>query len=121
MADREAIRRADLIEANSIRPIARALKPARQTVAKALAAAEPTSDRLKAARAAPGLGAYPARIDQRVAEQETRPRKPRATSPKRDAGLQAEGSRGSESNLRRAGSPRKQVAPFSTINRRPFR
>jgi transposase len=69
-------------------------------VNKALASAEPQEYTLKAPRSAPVLGPYKPLIDQLLVENERLPRKQRYTGHKIYLAIQAEGYRGSESNVR---------------------
>jgi transposase len=105
---KEHIRRAHYVEHKSIRQIARELGHSRRTVRKTLASAEPERYTLKHPRRAPVLGAYKARIDELLAENETLPRKQRYTWRKIYEAIYADGYRGSGSNLRAYMGKRRQ-------------
>ena len=77
--NRERIRRAYFKEKKSQRQIARELGHSRKTVRKAIESAEPGDYALRKARPAPVLGAYKARIDELLEENERLPRKQRYT------------------------------------------
>jgi len=98
--DRARIRHAYYVEHKTIRQIARDQDVARQTVRKAVEAADPPPYQQRHPRPAPIFGPYQARIDQLLAENERLPRKQRYTSHKMFTTIQAEGYRGSESRLR---------------------
>lgn len=96
----EQIRRAYYVEEKSIRQIARDLNHSRTTVRKAIASAQPRKYTLKKERRAPVLGAYKARINELLDESERMPRKQQYTWHKIYEIIEAEGYRGSGSNLR---------------------
>jgi transposase len=98
--EREAIRRAYFLEDKSIRQIAREFKCSRSTVRKAISSAEPAPYRLKVPRPVPVLGAYKARIDELLAENERLPRKQRYTARRIYQLIKAQGYIGSESTVR---------------------
>lgn len=108
--EREQIRRAYFVEQQSVRRIARELGHSRPTIRKALTSAEPEPYRLKAARAAPRLGQFKARIDELLAENQTMPRKQRYTAHKIFEQLQSGGYAGSESHVRCYVARQRQVS-----------
>jgi len=97
--EREQIRRAYYIEKKSIRQIAREQHHSRDTVRKAIAAAEPERYTLQKPRRAPVLGSYQVRIDELPAENEDLPRKQRRTGKQIYRVIRAEGYAGSESGV----------------------
>jgi transposase len=97
--DHEQIRIAYFVEDKSERQIANELHCSRKTVKKALAAGEAATYRLTVPRPAPVLGAYHARIDALLAENESFPRKQRRTGHQIFRQLQSEGYSGSESSV----------------------
>jgi transposase len=107
--EREKIRRAYFIEHKSQRQIGRELGHSRETVKKAIEAAEPPSYRLRQSRPAPVLGPYKAHIEELLAENERLPPKQRYTGHKIFEALQAQGYRGSESGVRRYIGQRRRV------------
>jgi len=98
--DRERIRRAYFIENKSMRQIARELGHSRDTVKKAIEAAEPATYTLRRPRPAPTLGPYMARIDELLEENERLPRKQRYTGHRIYELIQSDGYMGSESSVR---------------------
>lgn len=98
--ERETIRRAYYIEEKSIRQIARELHHSRETIRKAIAAADPEPYTLQKPRRSPVLGPYKARIDELLEENESLPRKQRRTGKQICQVIQAEGYSGSESGVR---------------------
>lgn len=99
--DYEAIRKAYYVEGLSIRAISRQLHHSRKVIRKALEQAEPEGYQRKAPRNAPVLAPYQVRIEELLKESDQLPRKQRYTGHKIYQILQAEGYRGSESNLHR--------------------
>jgi transposase len=99
--DYEAIRKAYYVEGLSIRAISRQLQHSRKVIRKALEHAEPEGYQRQAPRNAPVLEPYQARIEVLLKESDQLPRKQRYTGHKIYQILQAEGYRGSESNLHR--------------------
>jgi transposase len=85
----------------SIRAISRKLGHSRKVIRKALEQAEPKGYQRKTPRNAPVLAPYQARIEELLKESEQLPRKQRYTGHKIYQILEAEGYRGSESNLHR--------------------
>jgi transposase len=98
--DREEIRRAYFIEKKSQRQIARELGHSRKTVRKAIESAEPAEYALRQPRSSPVLGAYQARIDELLAENERLPRKQRYIGHKIYEDIRAQGYAGAESTVR---------------------
>jgi transposase len=98
--EKEKIRRAYYVEKKSVRQIARELKYARQTVRKAIEAAEPERYKMKGPRRAPVLEPYKERIKALLTESETMPPKQRYTSHRIYELLEADGFAGSESTVR---------------------
>lgn len=78
--EREEIRRAYHVEGKKIREISRELGYARQTIRKAIAAADGKREAKKRERKAPILGLYKERIAELYAESERQPRKQRYTA-----------------------------------------
>ena len=78
--EREEIRRAYYVEGKKIREISRELGYARQTVRKAIVAADSKKEGGKRKRKAPILGPYKVRIAELYAESERQPRKQRYTA-----------------------------------------
>jgi transposase len=99
--DYEQIRKAYYVEGLSIRAISKQLGHSRKAIRKALEHAEPEGYQRKAPRNAPVIAPYQARIEELLKESEQLPRKQRYTGHKIYQLLQAEGYRGSESNLHR--------------------
>lgn len=98
--DYAQIRDAYFNEHKSIREIARELKHGRDTIAKALDTAEPEPYQRVVQRADPVLGAYKAKIEELLAENERLPRKQRYTAQKIYEMVCAQGYRGSDSGVR---------------------
>ena len=98
--DRERIRRAYFKEKKSQRQIARELGHSRKTVRKAIESAEPGKYTLRKERSAPVLGAYKARIDELLEENERLPRKQRYTGYGIYKDIQGKGYSGAESTVR---------------------
>ncbi len=98
--ERARMRHAYYIEHQSIRQIARELSVARQTVRKALEAADAPPYTRRQPRPAPILGPFTARLDALLTENEHLPPKQRYTSHKLFTLLRAEGYQGSESRIR---------------------
>jgi transposase len=98
--EREKIRRAYFTENKSIRQIARETGHSRPTIRKAIQSAESTPYTIKVPRSAPKLGAYQARIDELLAENEQMPRKQRYTCHKIYELIEADGYAGSETTVR---------------------
>lgn len=98
--ERERIRRAYFIEGKSQRQIAREFRCSRDTVKKAICAAEPGHYTLTRPRPAPVLGPYKARIDALLEENEHLPRKQRYTGHTIYKDIRGLGYRGSESSVR---------------------
>jgi transposase len=107
--DYERIRQAYYVEKKSIRQIEREYGHGYWTVRKALERAEPPGYQLKAAKAAPVLGAYKTQIDELLAESERLPRKQRYTSGKIYHLLRASGYQGAESTVRYYVSQRRKT------------
>jgi len=78
--EREEIRRAYYVEGKKIREISRELGYSRQTIRKAIAAADGEKEAKKRERKAPVLGSYKERIVELYAESERQPRKQRYTA-----------------------------------------
>lgn len=103
---REQIRRAYHVEHKSQRQIAKELHCSRETVKKALASPEAGQYTLNEPRAAPVLGAYKARIDELLAENERLRAAGGCRSKQRYTGhkiyelIYADGYRGSEASVR---------------------
>ena len=114
--DYEKVRKAYYVEGVSIRAISRKLGHSRKVIRKALEQAEPKGYQRKAPRNAPVLAPYQARIGELLKESDQLPRKQRYTGHKIYQILEAEGYRGSESNLHRyvsqQRSARKQRAAY---------
>jgi transposase len=98
--ERERIRRAYYIEEKGIRQIAREMHHSRDTVRKAIAAAEPETYTQEQPRKAPVLGPYMAQIDELLEENERLPRKQRRTGRQMFKVIEAQGYTGSESRVR---------------------
>lgn len=98
--EREKIRRAYFVEERSIRQIAREQHHSRDTIKKAIEAAEPESYTLQKPRAAPALGPYKDRIDELLEQNADLPRKQRFTGHKIYEDIVAKGYTGSESGVR---------------------
>lgn len=109
----EQMRRAYFVENKSIRAIAREMSCSRDTVKKAIGAAEPGQYRMTKPRVAPVLGPYTARIDELLAECAKMPRKQRYTGHRIYETILGEGYTGSESGVRR------YVAQKRHVQRRP--
>jgi len=107
--DREKIRRAYFTENKSIRQIARETGHSRPTVRKAIQSAERTPYTIKVPRPAPILGAYKARVDGLLAENEQMPRKQRYTCHKIYELIEADGYTGGESTVRGYIAKKRQV------------
>ena len=99
--DRERIRRAFYVEGKSRRQIAKEYKHSYWTIRKALEAATVEPYQLSKPKPAPKLGPYKARIEELLAEEATLPGKHRYSTRKLFELLEADGYKGSESNLRR--------------------
>jgi len=99
--DYEKVRKAYYVEGVSIRAISRKLGHSRKVIRKALEQAEPKGYQRKAPRNAPVLAPYQARIGELLKESDQLPREQRYTGHKIYQILEAEGYRGSESNLHR--------------------
>ena len=97
--EREEIRRAYHVEGKNIRAISRELGYARQTVRKAIVAADGEKEARKRERKAPVLGPYKERIAELYAESERQPRKQRYTAKTIYKIVEKEGFAGSLSTL----------------------
>lgn len=97
--EREEIRRAYHVEGKNIREISRELGYSRQTIRKAIAAADGKKERGKKGRKAPVLGLYKGRIGELYAESEGQPRKQRYTAKTIYQIVSKEGYSGSLSTL----------------------
>ena len=97
--EREEIRRAYHVEGKNIREIARELGYSRQTIRKAIAAADGKKEGKKRERGAPVLGSYKDRIGELYAESERQPRKQRYTAKTIYKMVSKEGYSGSLSTL----------------------
>lgn len=97
--EREEIRRAYHVEGKNIREIARELGYSRQTIRKAIAAADDKKEGKKRERSAPVLGLYKERIKALYAESEGQPRKQRYTAKTIYKMVSKEGYSGSLSTL----------------------
>jgi len=97
--EREEIRRAYHVKGENIREISRRLGYSRQTIRKAIAAADGKKEGQKRERGAPVLGAYKARIEALYAESERQPRKQRYTAKTIYKMVSKEGYSGSMSTL----------------------
>lgn len=100
MEDYARIRHAFHVEGKPIREIARELGCSRYTVRKAIVTAQPPGYRLTAARPAPALGSWKARIDALLVESATMPRKQRFTAHRIYDLIRGEGYAGGESTVR---------------------
>ena len=98
--DRAAIRHAYYVEHKTIRQIARDQDVARQTVRKALEAAQAPPYTRSSPRPAPILGPFKPQLDAFLAENQHLPRKQRYTSHRMFTLLRADGYQGSESHIR---------------------
>ena len=98
--DRAAIRHAYYVEHKTIRQIAREHDVARQTVRKALAAAQAPPYTRSIPRPAPILGPFKAQPDAFLAENQRLPHKQRYTTHRMFILIQANGYQGSESHIR---------------------
>lgn len=96
----EQIRHAYYLEKKSMRQIAKELGHSRKTVRSAVDSAKPRQYTLSKPRPAPKLGAYKARIQELVAENERLPRKQQYTWYQIYKIIKKAGYQGSESNLR---------------------
>lgn len=97
--EREEIRRAYHVEGKKIREIARGLGYSRQTIRKAIDAADGKKERKKRERKAPVLGLYKERIKALHAESERQPRKQQYTARTIYKIMKKEGYTGSMSTL----------------------
>ena len=98
--ERAAIRYAYYVEHKTIRQIAREQDLARQTIRKALAAAEAQPYTRALPRPAPILGPFKAQLDAFLAANDRLPHKQRYTTHRMFTLIQADGYRGSESHIR---------------------
>ncbi|MDQ5851252.1 MAG: IS21 family transposase [Chloroflexota bacterium] len=98
--ERAAIRYAYYVEHKTIRQIAREQDVARQTIRKALAAAEAQPYTRALPRPAPVLGPFKAQLDAFLVENRRLPPKQRYTTHKMFTLIQANGYQGSESHVR---------------------
>ncbi len=96
----ERIRRAYYVEGKSMRQIEREYHHTYRTIKKALASAEARRYNLKEAREAPVLGAYKARIEELLAQNEQLPGKHRLTGRRIYELVREEGYEGSLSGVR---------------------
>lgn len=99
--DRERIRRAYYVEGKSMRQIEREMHHGYWTIRKALDSAEHQPYTLRKPKPAPKLGPYQKKIDDLLAKEQQLPPKQRYSTKKIFELMEAEGYRGSESNLRR--------------------
>ncbi len=99
--DRERIRRAYYLEGKTMRQIEREMHHGYWTIRKALDSAERQPYTLSQPKLAPKLGPYKEKIDDLLKKERSLPRKQRYTTHKIYKLMEAEGYRGSESNLRR--------------------
>jgi len=98
--DRAAIRHAYYVERKTIRQIARDHDVARQTVRKALEAAEAPPYSRSTPRPAPILGPFKPQLDAFLAENQCLPPKQRYTTHRMFILIRADGYQGSESHIR---------------------
>src|SRR5260370_19444100 len=98
--ERERIRRAYYLDSQSIRKVAREQGHSRKTVEKAIADAPSRPYHLTKSRSSPVFGAFQARTDALLEENERLPRKQRYTAHKVFEVLAREGYQGSESRVR---------------------
>ena len=97
--EREEIRRAHLIEGESLRKIERERGYSRRTIHKALGDAEGGDERSGGERKAPVLGPYKAKIEALLEESRRLPRKQRYTAHQIYKAIKGEGYDGSESGV----------------------
>ena len=95
--DQERIRRAYYLEEKSIRQIAREQGHTRRTVKKAISATAGPKYEMRKARSAPVLGAYKARIEALLQENDNLPAKQQYTGKRIYEVVRAEGYSGSAS------------------------
>jgi len=107
--ERERIRRAYYIEGKSMRQIAVELRHSYWTIRAAVTEASVQRYTLRVAKPAPVLGQYKAQVDALLAASEQQPRKQRYTGHKIYELIRQAGYAGSESNLRRYVSLRRQA------------
>ena len=101
VSDYARIRYAYYVEKESMKEIERKWGHSYWTIRKALARPEPAPYQREKAKEAPVLGAYKARIEEMLAENERLPRKQRYTSRKIYETIQQLGYAGAESSVRR--------------------
>jgi transposase len=106
--ERERIRRAYYIEGKSMRQIAVELRHSYWTIRSAVTEARVQPYTLRVAKPAPVLGQYKAQVDALLVQSEQQPRKQRYTGHKIYELIRQAGYAGSESNLRRYVSLRRQ-------------
>jgi transposase len=97
--EQEEIRRAHLIEGDSLRKIEREKGYSRRTIRKALESGEGAGERRGGARESPVLGPYKAKIEALLEESRRMPRKQRYTGHQIYKQIEGLGYRGSESGV----------------------